>query len=105
MIRAQLCTMTLDNSFESKEEISMSLKTHLQEVMSLYGFTILNALVTDLAPAPKVRDGKSSLSSRSYLILNDALAMNEINASKRLKESAYQRAEVSDTSTGLVNCY
>jgi regulator of protease activity HflC (stomatin/prohibitin superfamily) len=68
--------MTLDHSFESKEEISSALKTHLQEIMSEYGYTIINALVTDLSPDPKVRD-----------------AMNEINASKRLKESAYQRAE------------
>lgn len=75
-IRASLCAMTLDHAFESKEEISLALKTHLQEIMSNYGVTILNALVTDLSPDVKVKD-----------------AMNEINASKRLKESAYQRAE------------
>lgn len=75
-IRSSLCTMNLDAAFESKEEISMSLKSHLQEVMSNYGLTILNALVTDLSPDMRVRN-----------------AMNEINASKRLKESAYQRAE------------
>lgn len=68
--------MTLDHSFESKEEISSALKAHLQEIMSEYGYTIINALVTDLSPDAKVRN-----------------AMNEINASKRLKESAYQRAE------------
>jgi len=76
VVRASLTQMTLDQSFESKEEISMSLKTHLQEVMSTYGFTILQALVTDVAPESMVRD-----------------AMNDINASKRLKEAAYQRAE------------
>ena len=75
-IRALLCHMTLDSAFETKEEISSHLKTHLQEVMSNYGFTIINALVTDLSPDIKVRD-----------------AMNEINTSKRLKEAAYQRAE------------
>lgn len=56
-------------SFEIKDEISLSLKSHLQEVMNGYGITILNALVTDLTPDSRVRD-----------------AMNEINASKRLKE-------------------
>lgn len=75
-IRASLCHMNLDHAFESKEEISLSLKTHLQEVMNGYGIEILNALVTDLTPDPKVRN-----------------AMNEINASKRLKEAAYQKAE------------
>jgi regulator of protease activity HflC (stomatin/prohibitin superfamily) len=76
VVRAALCTMTLDHAFESKDKISDNLKSHLQDIMTMYGFTILNALVTDLAPNSKVRD-----------------AMNEINASKRLKEAAYQRAE------------
>ena len=76
VIRATLPTMTLDQSFEAKEEISHSLKTHLQEVMSSYGFIIMQALVTDLSPATIVRE-----------------AMNEINASKRMKEAAYQKAE------------
>ena len=56
-IRASLCGMNLDDAFESKEEISMSLKAHLQEIMSNYGISILNALVTDLSPDAKVRDG------------------------------------------------
>lgn len=75
-IRTSLCSMTLDHAFESKEEISQQLKFHLQHIMSEYGFMIMSALVTDLAPDSRVRD-----------------AMNEINTSKRLKESAYQRAE------------
>ena len=49
---------------------------HLQEAFNSYGFTILQALITDIAPVARVRE-----------------AMNEINASKRLKEAAYQRAE------------
>lgn len=59
-IRASLCHMTLDNAFESKEEISSQLKAHLQEVMSNYGFTIINALVTDLSPDIKVREGMAT---------------------------------------------
>jgi regulator of protease activity HflC (stomatin/prohibitin superfamily) len=57
-IRASLCHMTLDQSFEAKEDISHSLKTHLQEIMNHYGFSILQALVTDLSPDARVRDGK-----------------------------------------------
>ena len=37
IVRASLCTMTLDESFESKEEISSAVKGHLQEVMGEYG--------------------------------------------------------------------
>ena len=76
VIRSTLPTMELDEAFESKEEVSMALKTHLAEVMETYGYKILQALVTDLTPDSRVRD-----------------SMNEINASKRLKEAAYQRAE------------
>eukprot|EP01042_Synura_sphagnicola_P033120 gene33120-42555_t len=76
VIRAALPGLTLDQAFESKDDIASSVKTHLEEVMSTYGYTILQALVTEMTPDPKVRD-----------------AMNEINSSKRLKEAAYQRAE------------
>lgn len=75
-VRASICHLTLDETFEAKDEISLAVKTHLLEVMTTYGYTILNALVTDLSPDSRVRN-----------------AMNEINASKRLKEAAYQRAE------------
>lgn len=76
VIRASLTQMNLDDAFESKEELSQNLKLHLQDVFNIYGFTILQALVTDLNPESTVKD-----------------AMNEINAAKRLKEAAYQRAE------------
>eukprot|EP01041_Mallomonas_annulata_P007258 gene7258-14801_t len=76
VIRSSLPSMNLDHAFESKDDISSSLKQHLEEVMSGYGFTILQALVTEMVPDKRVRD-----------------AMNEINASKRLKEAAAQRAE------------
>ena len=75
-IRASLTQMNLDHAFESKEEISMGLKSHLSEVFSSYGFTILQTLVTDINPEAMVRE-----------------AMNEINAAKRLKEAAVQKAE------------
>jgi len=76
VVRGTLPKMTLDESFESKDTLSTEIKHHLEEVMSSYGFQILNVLVTDLSPAVVVRE-----------------AMNEINANKRLKEAAYQRAE------------
>lgn len=76
VIRASLPSMKLDHAFESKDEISVALKEHLSSVMESYGFLIIQALVVDIAPDSRVRD-----------------AMNEINASKRLKEAATQRAE------------
>jgi len=75
-IRSTLPLMDLDQAFESKDDISRSLKHHLEEVMTGYGFSILQALVTEMYPDARVSN-----------------AMNEINASKRLKEAAAQRAE------------
>jgi len=75
-LRSALCDLTVDEAFESKDNIALELKKHLTEVMSNYGISIATALVTDLSPDSRVRD-----------------AMNDINAAKRLKESAYARAE------------
>ncbi|KAJ8613686.1 hypothetical protein CTAYLR_003155 [Chrysophaeum taylorii] len=76
VIRSTLPTQTLDKSFEAKEEIAQSVKESLSQTMQSYGFMILNTLVTDLNPDARVRN-----------------AMNDINASKRLKEAAYEKAE------------
>jgi regulator of protease activity HflC (stomatin/prohibitin superfamily) len=67
---------TLDQAFDSKDEISSIVKDHLRQAFDDFGFQILQALVTDLSPNNRVRD-----------------AMNEINASKRIKEASYQKAE------------
>lgn len=76
VLRSAVCALTLDASFEAKEEISSDIKKHLQAIMKTYGFEIHQTLVTDISPDPRVRD-----------------AMNEINSSKRHREAAYQRAE------------
>jgi len=75
-VRSELTKMNLDHAFASKDEISLSVKSHLSQEMENYGFSIISALVTDLTPDVAVRN-----------------AMNEINAAKRQKEAAYQRAE------------
>jgi regulator of protease activity HflC (stomatin/prohibitin superfamily) len=76
VVRSTLPNMTLDAAFESKEDIATEVKKELSEVMREYGFLIHNALVTDMAPDGRVKT-----------------AMNEINASKRLKEAAFEKAE------------
>lgn len=76
VVRATVPKITLDDVFLTKEEIAVSVKSELCKVMSAFGYEFLQALVTDIDPAVKVKD-----------------AMNEINAAKRLRESAYERAE------------
>ncbi len=75
-LRAAICTLTLDQAFDSKDEISHGIKHNLEAVFLDYGFGICQALVTDISPNNRVRD-----------------AMNEINSSMRIKEASYQRAE------------
>ncbi|KAJ8605544.1 hypothetical protein CTAYLR_000106 [Chrysophaeum taylorii] len=76
VVRSTLPLMNLDAAFEAKEEVADSVKKSLSAVMSSYGYEIHQALVTDLSPDVKVKT-----------------AMNEINASKRLKEAAFEKAE------------
>ncbi|CAE7758895.1 HIRL2 [Symbiodinium microadriaticum] len=73
-LRAALSTLTLDQAFDCKDDISVNLKAALN--FSDYGFQICQTLVTDISPNNRVRD-----------------AMNEINSSMRIKEASYQRAE------------
>jgi hypothetical protein len=75
-LRASICALTLDEAFDTKDEISLNIKQSLEAVFLEYGFGICQALVTDISPNQRVRD-----------------AMNEINSSMRTKEASYQRAE------------
>uniref|UniRef100_A0A7S2BRL8 Band 7 domain-containing protein n=1 Tax=Florenciella parvula TaxID=236787 RepID=A0A7S2BRL8_9STRA len=76
IVRSVLPAMPLDEAFEAKEHVALEVKKALSAVMDEYGFVIVQALVTDIAPDAKVKN-----------------AMNEINASKRMKEAASEKAE------------
>lgn len=76
VIRSTVPRMELDEAFASKDEIAAATLTQLEGVMKDYGYQILNTLVTDLSPDARVK-----------------ASMNEINASKRLKEAASHKAE------------
>lgn len=76
VVRSSVPRMELDQTFASKQEIADDVKNKLEQVMYQYGYEIVAALVTDLAPDSKVK-----------------ASMNEINASKRLKEAASHKAE------------
>jgi regulator of protease activity HflC (stomatin/prohibitin superfamily) len=76
VIRSTVPRMELDSTFESKDDIASAVLHQLEEVMKSYGYQIMNTLVTDIMPDAKVK-----------------ASMNEINASKRLKEAASHKAE------------
>jgi len=76
VIRSTVPRMELDAAFASKGDIAEAVLQQLKDVMADYGYSILEALVTDLAPDAKVK-----------------ASMNEINAARRLKEAASHKAE------------
>lgn len=76
VVRSTVPRMELDEAFASKQDIASEVLSQLEAVMKDYGYEILNALVTDLAPDARVK-----------------ASMNEINASKRLKEASSHKAE------------
>ncbi|MBK8267962.1 MAG: SPFH domain-containing protein [Planctomycetes bacterium] len=75
-VRALVPEMPIDNVFSEKERIAAAVKERLDDIMSQFGFTILQALVNDIQPDAKVK-----------------AAMNTVNASARLREAARNEAE------------
>lgn len=75
-VRAKVPAMLLDDVFESKDDIAISVKNSLKNEMKEYGYEIQQCLVVDVLPDLKVKN-----------------AMNEINTAKRLRAAAQERAE------------
>jgi len=69
VVRSTVPRMDLDEAFVSKDEVGSAVLAQLRDVMKDYGYEINKTLVTDLAPDNRVK-----------------ASMNEINASRRLKE-------------------
>jgi regulator of protease activity HflC (stomatin/prohibitin superfamily) len=76
VVRSTVPKMELDEAFASKAQVALAVLEQLKDVMKDYGYEIKNCLVTDLSPDHKVK-----------------ASMNEINASRRLKEAAAHKAE------------
>lgn len=76
VVRSTIPRMELDESFANKKDIAVNILNSLRDVMREYGYEILDSLVTDISPDAKVK-----------------ASMNEINASRRLKEAASHKAE------------
>ncbi|GMI55542.1 hypothetical protein ScalyP_jg3463 [Parmales sp. scaly parma] len=75
-VRSKIPKMELDATFTSKDDVAKEVQQSLTKTMSQYGYQILETLVTDLSPDQRVK-----------------ASMNEINASKRLKEATLHKAE------------
>ena len=76
VVRSAVPRIPLDQVFEQKEDIANSVKSELTEAMSEYGWQILQVLIADIEPDPKVK-----------------AAMNEINAAQRIRIATVDKAE------------
>merc|ERR1711972_1231656 len=76
VVRSQVPSMTLDEAFEKKDDVSEAIQKKLLQEMSSYGFQIHKALVTELTPDASVQQ-----------------SMNEINKQKRLRDASIMAAE------------
>jgi regulator of protease activity HflC (stomatin/prohibitin superfamily) len=76
VVRSSVPKIELDDVFETKDEISTSIKTQLTESMASFGYEILASPITDIDPDREVKR-----------------AMNEINKAKRLRVAAADEGE------------
>lgn len=75
-VRSIVPKMELDQVFLSKEEVAHGVRDHLAGQMRSFGYKIVQTLVTDLTPDNHVKN-----------------SMNEISASRRLKEAQRYKAD------------
>jgi len=75
-IRSSFPKLDLDDSFASKKDIAGHVLTDMRASMKVYGYAIVDCLITDINPDASVQR-----------------AMNEINASQRLREAANYKAD------------
>ncbi len=76
VILAAVPKMDLDDTYKQEDIIAKRIKESLSEVMSKFGYSIENALVTKIVPSPAV-----------------VAAMNDINTQRRQKTANEARAE------------
>jgi len=75
-IRSAVPKINLDKVFEQKEDIANAVKQELSKCMQAYGWEIIQVLIADIEPVPKVKN-----------------AMNEINTAQRLRVATVDKAE------------
>jgi regulator of protease activity HflC (stomatin/prohibitin superfamily) len=80
VVRAKVPHMTLDELFESQDEICEKVSSTVAKKMEEHGITIANTLVTEIEPDAEVK-----------------VAMNKMNATERMKEAAKNEADANYT--------
>uniref|UniRef100_A0A0G4ID73 Band 7 domain-containing protein n=1 Tax=Chromera velia CCMP2878 TaxID=1169474 RepID=A0A0G4ID73_9ALVE len=80
VVRTEVPKLNLDQVFLAKDEVADTVQQELQKSMDDFGYAIEKSLVIDISPDRKV-----------------TAAMNEIEASKRLRRANQEKAEMTKT--------
>lgn len=76
VVRSQAPTISLDDLFADQDALAAKVAEVLEKKMDAHGYTIVDTLITDIEPEANVKN-----------------AMNQINATARLKEAAQNEAD------------
>lgn len=63
-IRASFPKLELDNTFESKDEIATNVLSDLRVSMGVYGYEIVNTLITDITPDSSVQRSMNEINGK-----------------------------------------
>ena len=88
-VRSALSGLTLDAAFESKDDIALNVEHTLSARMQEYGFEIVNTLVTDISPDPRVRDSMNSINAAQ----RDRVAAQSLAEADKIKRVTQAEAE------------
>jgi len=89
VVRSALSGLDLDQAFESKDDIALSVEKTLSNRMREYGFEIVNTLVTDISPDPRVRDSMNSINAAQ----RDRVAAQSLAEADKIKRVTQAEAE------------
>lgn len=88
-VRSALSGLDLDQAFESKDDIATTVEATLAARMKDYGFEIVNTLVTDISPDPRVRDSMNSINAAQ----RDRVAAQSLAQADKIKRVTQAEAE------------
>ncbi|MCT1556741.1 SPFH domain-containing protein [Helcobacillus massiliensis] len=88
-VRSALSTLELDAAFESKDDIARGVENTLSSQMADFGFNIVNTLVTDISPDPRVRDSMNSINAAQ----RDRVAAQSLAEADKIKRVTQAEAE------------
>ena len=91
VVRGEVPKKTLDEVFETKEDLAQIFKSDLSDSMDDFGNAIIKSLITDIDPAPNVKAAMNLITATARLLV---AAENEAEADKiRQVKSAEAEAE------------